>query len=103
MARATNDLHSIRMATGMALIAFVDSVFMTVIILTTLFVGFFTVQPLATFILLGVIVLGAIAISTVYEKRTFCLYLCPVSGFQGLYSKAVRNSKIDPEKFSYSK
>lgn len=40
MARATNDLHSIRMATGMALIAFVDSVFMSVIILTTLFVGY---------------------------------------------------------------
>jgi plastocyanin len=36
-----------------------------VFILSTLFVGFFTVQPLATFILLGVIVLGAIAISMV--------------------------------------
>lgn len=57
-----------------------------VFILTTLFVGFFTVQPIATFVLLGVIVLGAVAVSLIYEKRTFCLYLCPVSGFQGLYS-----------------
>lgn len=40
MARATNDLNSIRMATGMALIAFVDGVFMTIVILTALFVGY---------------------------------------------------------------
>lgn len=33
MARATNDLNAIRMATGMALIAFVDGVFMTTAIL----------------------------------------------------------------------
>jgi polyferredoxin/plastocyanin len=55
-------------------------------IMTTLFIGFFTVQPFATFVLLGVIVLAAIAVALVYEKRTFCLYLCPVSGFQGLYA-----------------
>lgn len=40
MARATNDLNSIRMATGMALIAFVDGVFMTIVILTALFIGY---------------------------------------------------------------
>jgi ATP-binding cassette subfamily B multidrug efflux pump len=40
MARATNDLHSVRMATGMALIAFVDGVFMTIVILATLFIGY---------------------------------------------------------------
>ena len=40
MARATNDLHSVRMATGMALIAFVDGVFMSVVILATLFIGY---------------------------------------------------------------
>lgn len=40
MARATNDLNSIRMATGMALIAFVDGVFMTIVILAALFVGY---------------------------------------------------------------
>jgi len=40
MARATNDVRSIRMATGMALIAFVDGVFMTLVILGALFVGY---------------------------------------------------------------
>ncbi len=40
MARATNDLNSIRMATGMALIAFVDGVFMTIVILIALFIGY---------------------------------------------------------------
>jgi len=55
-------------------------------IMSTLFVGFFTVQPFATFVLLAVIVIGAIVIALVYEKRSFCLYLCPVSGFQGLYA-----------------
>lgn len=40
MARATNDVRSIRMATGMALIALVDGVFMTLVILTALFIGY---------------------------------------------------------------
>lgn len=40
MARATNDLRSVRMATGMALIAFIDGIFMTIVILTALFVGY---------------------------------------------------------------
>ncbi|MFQ6113972.1 MAG: 4Fe-4S binding protein, partial [bacterium] len=52
----------------------------------TFFSGFFTVRPFATFVLLAVIILAAIVISLIYEKRTFCLYLCPVSGFQGLYA-----------------
>ncbi|MFC2174086.1 hypothetical protein ACFLU6_15920, partial [Acidobacteriota bacterium] len=53
---------------------------------STLFSGFFTVKPFATFILLAVIIIAAIVISVIYEKRTFCLYVCPVSGFQGLYA-----------------
>jgi len=48
--------------------------------------GFFTVKPIATFILLGSIIVLAIIISMIFGKRTFCLYVCPVSGFQGLYS-----------------
>lgn len=40
MARFTNDLQSIRMAFGMGLIAFVDGLFMTVVILSTLFVAY---------------------------------------------------------------
>lgn len=53
---------------------------------TTFFSGFFTVRPYATFVLLGGIIVLGIVLSLVFEKRTFCLYVCPVSGFQGLYS-----------------
>lgn len=53
---------------------------------TTFFSGFFTVRPLATFLLLGGIIALAVVLSLIFEKRTFCLYVCPVSGFQGLYS-----------------
>ena len=53
---------------------------------STWFSGFFTVRPYATFILLGVIILLAIIISLIYGRRAFCISVCPVSGFQGLYS-----------------
>ena len=56
-------------------------------LVTTFFSGFFTVRPLATFILLGGIILLAFLLGLIFEKRTFCLYVCPVSGFQGLYSQ----------------
>ena len=56
-------------------------------LVTTFFSGFFTVRPLATFILLGAIILIAFIMGLIFEKRTFCLYVCPVSGFQGLYSQ----------------
>ncbi len=54
---------------------------------TTFFSGFFTVRPLATFILLGGIILLAFVMGLIFERRSFCLYVCPVSGFQGLYSQ----------------
>lgn len=53
---------------------------------TTFTTGFLTTRPIATFILLMTIIVGSIILSTVFEKRSFCLYCCPVSGFQGLYS-----------------
>lgn len=56
-------------------------------LVTTFFSGFLTVRPLATFVLLGSVILAAFIVGLVYEKRSFCLYLCPVSGFQGLYSQ----------------
>ncbi len=55
---------------------------------TTFFSGFFTVKPLITFYLLGGIIVLGIVLSLIFEKRNFCLYVCPVSGFQGLYSNA---------------
>jgi ferredoxin len=54
---------------------------------TTFFSGFFTVRPYATFVLLGSIIIIAFIIGLIFEKRSFCLYVCPVSGFQGLYSQ----------------
>ena len=56
-------------------------------LVTTFCSGFFTVRPLATFILLSGIILLAFLLGLFFEKRTFCLYVCPVSGFQGLYSQ----------------
>lgn len=53
---------------------------------TTFFSGFFTTRPIGTFILLGLIIVAAITLSLIYTKRAFCLYVCPVSGFQGLYA-----------------
>jgi len=52
----------------------------------TWFSGFFTVRPMATFILLGVVIVAAVVVSLIYGKRAFCLSFCPVSGFQGLYA-----------------
>lgn len=56
-------------------------------LVTTFFSGFLTVRPLATFILLGLVILGAFVLGLIFEKRNFCLYVCPVSGFQGLYAQ----------------
>ena len=43
--------------------------------------------PLVTALVLLGFVLVAIATSLVFERRTFCRYLCPVGGFIGLYSQ----------------
>ncbi|MFQ6054364.1 MAG: 4Fe-4S binding protein [Methanosarcinales archaeon] len=61
--------------------------------------GFITTRPIATFILLMAIIGVAIILSMVYEKRVFCLYLCPVSGFLGLYSNIAMTEirRKDPE------
>jgi polyferredoxin len=70
-----------------------------ILFVATFFSGFFTVKPFATFVLLSIIILGAIVIALIYEKRTFCLYVCPVSGFQGLYANfsAAEVRVKDPE------
>lgn len=68
-------------------------------LVTTFFSGFFTVRPFATFLLLGTIILIAFLMGLVFEKRSFCLYVCPVSGFQGLYSQFAMSEirRKDPE------
>jgi polyferredoxin len=44
-------------------------------------------QPRLTAIVLAGLLLLAIATSMVFERRSFCRYLCPVGGFIGLYSQ----------------
>lgn len=51
-----------------------------------IFSGVITTRPLATTAMLGGIILLAVVLHMVFEKRTFCRYLCPVGGFLGLYS-----------------
>jgi len=46
-----------------------------------------TTPAITAFVLLG-FVLVAIVTSLLFERRTFCRYLCPVGGFIGLYSQA---------------
>ena len=43
--------------------------------------------PLATALVLLGFMIVAIGTSLVFERRTFCRYLCPVGGFIGLYSQ----------------
>ena len=44
--------------------------------------------PLVTAIVLAGMLVAAIGLSLVFERRAFCRYLCPVGGFIGLYSQA---------------
>lgn len=64
MARFTNDMHAIRMASGMALVAFIDGFFMTLAILAILFsqnprLTLYSIMPLPI-ITVGVIFFGRI-------------------------------------------
>lgn len=56
-------------------------------LIMTFFTGFFMVRPFITFLLLGIVILMAFVMGLIFEKRTFCRYICPVSGFQGLYAQ----------------
>lgn len=44
-------------------------------------------RPFVTAWLLLVLIVVAIGISLIYERRTFCRYLCPIGGFIGIYSR----------------
>lgn len=44
-------------------------------------------SPRVTAIVLVAMVFAAVALSLVFERRSFCRYLCPVGGFVGLYSQ----------------
>ncbi|MBW8015739.1 MAG: 4Fe-4S binding protein [Planctomycetes bacterium] len=43
-------------------------------------------RPIVSVIALGGLFFIATVLSMIYRQRTFCMYLCPVGGFQGLYA-----------------
>jgi plastocyanin len=51
-----------------------------------LFSAIILTRPLATGIVLAVFIIGAAVTSVMYGRRIFCRYLCPVSGFTGMYA-----------------
>ena len=56
-------------------------------ILLALFSSVLLTTSTVTGIILAVMLFGAIGLSMVFERRSFCRYLCPVGGFIGLYSQ----------------
>jgi polyferredoxin len=56
-------------------------------LLLALFSSVLLTTPNITGIVLGAMVFVAIGLSIVFERRSFCRYLCPVGGFIGLYSQ----------------
>jgi len=51
-----------------------------------LFSAIILTRPLATGAVLLLFIVLALGLSLIYERRTFCRYVCPVGGFIGLYS-----------------
>src|SRR5215211_2420076 len=56
-------------------------------LLLALFSSVLLTTPKITGIVLATMLFAAIGLSTVFERRAFCRYLCPVGGFIGLYSQ----------------
>ncbi len=56
-------------------------------------------RPIVSVLVLGGLFFIATVLSLIYRMRAFCMYICPVSGFQGLYAMtsmlAIRS--VDPE------
>jgi len=56
-------------------------------LLLALFSSVLLTSPNITGIVLAAMLFAAIGLSMIFERRAFCRYLCPVSGFIGLYSQ----------------
>ncbi len=56
-------------------------------LLLALFSSLLLTTPNITGIVLAAMLFAAIGLSTIFERRAFCRYLCPVGGFIGLYSQ----------------
>jgi hypothetical protein len=63
------------------------------------FVAMLLTRPIVSVLVLGGLFLIATVLALVYRMRSFCMYICPVSGFQGLYAMtsmlALRS--VDPQ------
>ncbi len=55
--------------------------------LVALFSSVILTTPVVTSVVLAAMLFLAIGLSMVFERRAFCRYLCPVSGFIGLYAQ----------------
>jgi polyferredoxin len=55
--------------------------------LVALFSTVILTTPKVTAVVLAAMLFLAVGMSIVFERRTFCRYLCPVSGFIGLYAQ----------------
>ena len=56
-------------------------------LLLALFSSVLLTTPNITGIVLAVMLFGAMGLSTIFERRAFCRYLCPVGGFIGIYAQ----------------
>ena len=56
-------------------------------LLLALFSSVLLTTPNITGIVLAGMLFGAIGLSTIFERRAFCRYLCPVGGFIGIYAQ----------------
>lgn len=56
--------------------------------LVALFSAVILTTPKVTAIVLAAMLFLALGMSLIFERRSFCRYLCPVGGFIGLYSQA---------------
>ncbi len=56
--------------------------------LVALFSSVILTAPKVTAVVLAAMLFLAIGMSIIFERRTFCRYICPVGGFIGLYAQA---------------
>jgi polyferredoxin len=56
-------------------------------LLLALFSSVLLTTPKITGVVLAAMLFAAIGLSMIFERRSFCRYLCPVGGFIGLYSQ----------------
>ncbi len=56
-------------------------------LLLALFSSVLLTTPNITGVVLAAMLFAAIGLSTIFKRRAFCRYLCPVGGFIGLYSQ----------------